>query len=182
MRKLNVEELNRLTKEDFKFAKKISLIIILDNLRSQNNIGSIFRTCDAFRVEKIYLCGITAVPPNKEIHKTALGATETVDWEYYKNTIDIVLKLKKAGITILAAEQTDKSLLIQNYKVETGRKYAIIFGHEMKGVDQEVINECDSSIEIPQFGTKHSLNVSVSAGIIIWHFFDKQKIEFSDIL
>lgn len=182
MRKLNVEELNRLTKEDFKFAKKISLIIILDNLRSQNNIGSIFRTCDALRVEKIYLCGITAIPPNKEIHKTALGATETVDWEYYKNTIDIVKKLKKAGITILAAEQTDKSILIQNYKVETGKKYAIIFGHEMKGVDQEVINECDSSIEIPQFGTKHSLNVSVSAGIIIWHFFDKQKKGLLDIL
>ena len=175
MRKLKVEELNRLSKEDFKCAEKIPLVIILDNVRSQNNIGSFFRTCDAFLVNKIYLCGITSVPPNKEIHKTALGATETVNWEYYKNTIDIVKILKQQGYIILAAEQTDQSVFIKDYSVSINMKYAIIFGHEMKGVDQDVINECNSSIEIPQFGTKHSLNVAVSAGIIIWYFFETLK-------
>jgi 23S rRNA (guanosine2251-2'-O)-methyltransferase len=175
MRKLSVEELNRLTTEEFKSAVKTPLVIVLDNIRSQNNIGSVFRTCDAFLVERLYLCGITAVPPHKEIHKTALGATESVDWEYSDGTLLVVKNLKKAGYIVLAAEQADRSILLDDYVVDAGKKYAIVLGHEMRGVEQAVIDECNACIEIPQYGTKHSLNVAVSAGILIWHFFRKLK-------
>jgi len=173
MRKLNVEELNRLTTAEFKNTVKTPLVVILDNLRSQNNVGSIFRTCDAFLTEKLYLCGITAVPPHKEINKTALGATESVDWEYCGDTLTVVRNLKHEGYIVLAAEQTDRSVLLQDFTVKNGNKYAIVLGHEMRGVDQAVINECDGCVEIPQFGTKHSLNVAVSGGILIWHFYRK---------
>ena len=171
MRKLKVEELNRLTTLEFKAARKVSLVIVLDNLRSQNNIGSVFRTCDAFLVKKLYLCGITATPPHKEIHKTTLGATESVEWEYSESTIKVVRDLKERGYIVLAAEQTDKSIYLQDYPVDNRNKYAIVLGHEMHGVDQKVIDECMACIEIPQHGTKHSLNVAVSGGILIWHFF-----------
>ena len=171
MRKLGIEELNRLNIEEFKLTEKISLSVILDNVRSLNNIGSIFRTCDAFLVEKLYLCGITSCPPHRDIHKTALGATESVAWEYNSNTLEILTKLKNDGYIIFSAEQTDMSLLLQDLKLDGKKKYAIVFGHEVKGVDQAVIDMCDACIEIPQFGTKHSLNVSVSAGILIWEMF-----------
>lgn len=175
MRKLKIEELNRLTPPEYHNSEKTSLVIVLDNIRSQNNIGSIFRTCDAFRVQKIYLCGITAIPPHKEIHKTALGATETVRWEYLSETIDAISRLKEEGFKILAAEQTDNSIFLQDYRIVPEGKYAIILGHEFRGVEQKVIDECNGSIEIPQFGTKHSLNVAVSAGILIWHFYREMK-------
>lgn len=172
MRKLRIEELNRLTTEEFRKLEKTRLVIILDNLRSQNNIGSIFRTCDAFLIEKLYLCGITAIPPHRDIHKTALGSTESVSWEYAEETITVVRKLKSLGYVLLAAEQTEKSSMLQDFNAISGKKYAVVFGHEFRGVDQSVIDECDKCIEIPQFGTKHSLNVSVSAGIIIWHLYN----------
>jgi len=171
MRKLAIEELNRLSIDAYKLAEKISLSVILDNVRSLNNIGSIFRTCDAFLVEKIYLCGITSCPPHRDIHKTALGATESVAWEYNSDTLQILKRLKKDGYIIFSAEQTEKSLLLQDIMLDKRGKYAIVFGHEVKGVDQAVIDICDACIEIPQFGTKHSLNVSVSAGIVIWEMF-----------
>lgn len=173
MRKLNVDELNRLSTDEFKDAPKTPLVIILDNIRSQNNIGSIFRTCDAFLIRKLYLCGITATPPHKEIHKTALGATDSVHWDYCDDTLKVVKKLKNEGYVVLAAEQTDKSIFLQDYFVQDDKAYALVFGHEMRGVDQTVIDECNGAVEIPQFGTKHSLNVAVSAGILIWHFLRK---------
>jgi 23S rRNA (guanosine2251-2'-O)-methyltransferase len=177
MRKLNMEELNRLTVDEFRHSDKTSLVVVLDNIRSQNNIGSIFRTCDAFLVETLYLCGITATPPHKEIHKTALGATDTVSWKYVDDTLSAIHQLKGQGYTILAAEQTDKSTFLQEYRINPAGKYVLILGHEFRGVEQAVINECDACIEIPQFGTKHSLNVSVSAGIMIWHFYREMKMQ-----
>jgi tRNA G18 (ribose-2'-O)-methylase SpoU len=171
MRKLAIEELNRLSIDEYKNTEKTALSVILDNVRSLNNIGSVFRTCDAFLVEKLYLCGITACPPHKDIHKTALGATESVAWEYFDDTLRILSKLKSEGYIIFSAEQTDKSFFLQDVKLDKKNKYAIVFGHEVKGVDQVVIDMCDACIEIPQHGTKHSLNVSVSAGIVIWEMF-----------
>lgn len=173
MEKLSMQELNRMTVEDFKEASKIPLIVILDNIRSQHNTGSVFRTSDAFRVEKIILCGITATPPNREIQKTALGATESVDWEYNTSTLEAVLKLKQDGYVVLAAEQAQGSIIPGDFKPEMDKKYVIIFGNEVSGVSDEVMQHCDICIEIPQYGTKHSLNVSVSAGILIWDFFNK---------
>ena len=173
MRKLNIEELNRLSTNEFKDVPKTPLVIILDNIRSQNNIGSVFRTCDAFLVKKLFLCGITATPPHKEIHKTALGATESVDWEYSDDTLKVVKKLKNEGYIVLAVEQTDQSIFLQDYDVRDDKFFALVFGHEMRGVEQAVIDECHGAVEIPQYGTKHSLNVAVSAGILIWHFFRK---------
>jgi tRNA G18 (ribose-2'-O)-methylase SpoU len=173
MEKLSMQELNRMTVEDFKEASKIPLIVILDNIRSQHNTGSVFRTSDAFRVEKIILCGITATPPNREIQKTALGATESVDWEYNTSTLEAVLKLKQDGYVVLAAEQAQGSIIPDDFKPEKDKKYVIIFGNEVSGVSDEVMQHCDICIEIPQYGTKHSLNVSVSAGILIWDFFNK---------
>ncbi|MDO6736803.1 RNA methyltransferase [Wenyingzhuangia sp. 2_MG-2023] len=171
MRKLKNTELNRLDVETFKLTEKTPLIVILDNIRSLNNIGSVFRTSDAFAIEKIYLCGITAVPPNKEIHKTALGATESVDWEYVEDTLTLVEKLKSEGIVTAAIEQAEKSVKLQNFNVKSVEKYAIVMGNEVKGVQQEVVDACDYCIEIPQFGTKHSLNISVTTGIVLWDLF-----------
>ena len=168
MRKLANSELNRLDIEQFKKAEKTPLIVILDNVRSLNNIGSVFRTCDAFLIEKIYLCGITATPPNKEIHKTALGATDSVVWEYVENTLLAVEKLKEQGVYIISIEQAENSTMLNDFQPNGKQKYAIIFGNEVKGVEQEVVSASNEVIEIPQYGTKHSLNISVSAGIAIW--------------
>lgn len=173
MRKLANSELERLEIDEFKKATKTPLIVILDNVRSLNNIGSVFRTCDAFLIEKIFLCGITATPPNKEIHKTALGATESVDWEYVENTISVVKRLKSEGIRVISIEQAEKSVMLNDFQPESNVKYAVIFGNEVKGVEQEVVSACDGVIEIPQYGTKHSLNISVSAGIVIWDLWKK---------
>lgn len=176
MRKLNITELNRINKEEFKKSEKLPLIIILDNVRSLHNVGSVFRSSDAFRVESIYLCGITATPPQAEIHKTALGAEDTVDWKYYEKTQDAVIELKEEGVEVLAIEQVEGSIMLQNFLPQPDKKYAIVFGNEVKGVQQEVVDMCDNCIEIPQFGTKHSLNVSVTAGILIWDFAYKLKL------
>ncbi|MFV9552280.1 RNA methyltransferase [Algibacter sp. PT7-4] len=175
MRKLKNSELDRLSVNAFKQAKKTPIIIVLDNIRSLNNIGSVFRTSDAFLIEKIYLCGITATPPNKDIHKTALGSTDTVNWEYIENTIDIIEKLKSESVTICAVEQAENSTMLNNFKVKTNTKYALVFGNEVKGVSQNVVNNSDVVIEIPQFGTKHSLNISVSCGVVVWDVFSKLK-------
>ena len=169
-RKLNTEEIIRLTPEEFKETPKIPLIVILDNVRSLHNVGSIFRTSDAYCVEKVILCGITATPPNAEIHKSALGAEFSVDWAYYKETTEAVNELKQAGYTILAIEQAHDSINMDTFKAEKGNKYAVILGNEVKGVQQSVIDLSDDCLELPQFGTKHSLNVSVTAGIVIWEF------------
>ncbi len=149
------------------------LVVVLDNVRSLHNVGSVFRTSDAFLVEKIYLCGITSVPPNAEIHKTALGAEFSMDWEYAESTENVVDDLKKRGYHVYAIEQVEKSIMLPELQLDATKKYAIILGNEVKGVQQEVINLCDASIEIPQYGTKHSLNVSVTAGIVVWDFFKK---------
>lgn len=171
MRKLKVTELNRLTPEAFKASKKIPLIVVLDHVRSLNNVGSVFRTSDAFRVESIYLCGITACPPHAEIHKTALGAEETVDWKYFEDTLEAVDSLKKQGYVVCAIEQAEGSVMLDKHLLDKHEKYAIVMGNEVKGVQQQVVDNCDVCIEIPQYGTKHSLNVSVTAGIVIWDFF-----------
>lgn len=170
MRKLKITELKRLSPAEFKEAAKIPLVVVLDNLRSLHNVGSIFRTSDAFLVEAVYLCGITAVPPHVEIHKTALGAEDSVAWKYFEKTLDAVQELKQQNYRIAAIEQAENSVSPEKLTLTSG-KYAVIFGNEVKGVDQEVMNRCDSCIEIPQFGVKHSLNVSVAAGIIIREIF-----------
>jgi len=175
MRKLANSELGRKNQEEFKQAGKTPLIIVLDDVRSLHNIGSVFRTADAFLVEKIYLCGITATPPNKEIHKTALGATDTVAWEYQKNVLETINLLKAQGVTVLAIEQVEDAVLLQDFEPDEGKKYALVFGNEVKGVAQEAVSLCNGTIEIPQLGTKHSLNISVSAGIVIWDIFKKLK-------
>ncbi len=171
MRKLKNSELNRKNLEEFKQSDKTPLIVILDNIRSLNNIGSVFRTSDAFLVEKIYLCGITATPPNKEIHKTALGSTDSVDWEYSENTFDVVNKLKAESVEIISIEQAENAVMLDNFIADKNKKYAIIFGNEVKGVEQQIVSASDKVIEIPQYGTKHSLNISVSAGVVIWEMF-----------
>ncbi len=173
MRKLENSELDRKSIDDFKKAEKKPLIIILDDIRSLHNIGSVFRTADAFLIEKIYLCGITAVPPNKEIHKTALGATETVAWEYNKDVLEVITSLQKDGVDVWAVEQVDNAVYLNDFFPKKGKKYAIIFGNEVKGVSQKAIELCSGSIEIPQLGTKHSLNISVSAGVVVWDIFQK---------
>jgi len=173
MRKLENSELDRKSVEDFKEAPKTPLIIILDDIRSLHNIGSVFRTSDAFLIEKIYLCGITAIPPNKEIHKTALGATETVAWEYQKDVLSVIENLKKEQVAVFAVEQVENAILLQHFNVDKTKKYALVFGNEVYGVSQKAVEICDGTIEIPQLGTKHSLNVSVSAGIVVWDLFQK---------
>ena len=172
MRKLNNSELERISVENFKSADKTPIIVILDNIRSAFNVGSAFRTSDAFRIEKIYLCGITACPPNKEIRKSALGSTDSVDWEQIDRTEDIVSQLKEEGFIVVAVEQTEGSTLLHNYIVGKN-PIAVVFGHEINGVSQSVIDICDASIEIEQIGTKHSLNVSVSLGIVLWNICNK---------
>ena len=173
MRKLKNNELNRLTVTEFKQTKKTPIIVVLDNIRSLNNVGSVFRTSDAFLIEKIYLCGITATPPNKEIHKTALGATESVDWEYVEDTLELVNKLKLDNIKVLAIEQAENSTKLNTFYPKENQKYAVIMGNEVKGVQQDVVNASDLCIEIPQLGTKHSLNISVTTGVVLWDLFQK---------
>jgi len=180
MRKLENSELERKSVADFKSSKKTPVILVLDDIRSLHNIGSVFRTADAFLIEKIYLCGITAVPPNKEIHKTALGATETVDWEHHTNVVAVIEKLKQDNISVFAIEQVENAIMLDRFKIEAGKKYALVFGNEVFGVAQKAIAACDGSIEIPQLGTKHSLNISVSAGIVVWDLF-KQLSETSAV-
>lgn len=175
MRKLENSELERKSVAAFKEAEKTPIIILLDDIRSLNNIGSVFRTSDAFLVEKIYLCGITAVPPNKEIHKTALGATETVAWEYHNDVLEVISNLKKENVGVFAVEQVENSTFLQDFAIEKNKKYALVFGNEVYGVNQKAIEICDGTIEIPQLGTKHSLNISVSAGILVWDLFQKMK-------
>ncbi len=173
MRKLEVTELDRLTPEDFKGSDKIPLVVVLDHVRSLNNVGSVFRTADAFRVESVYLCGITACPPHAEIHKTALGAEYSVDWKYFKDTPEAVENLKRQGYAVCAVEQAEGSTMLGELVLDKARKYAIVLGNEVKGVQQPVVDCCDLCIEIPQYGTKHSLNVAVAAGIVIWEFFNQ---------
>lgn len=173
MRKLKISELERKTIKEFKVSEKSPIVLVLDNIRSLNNIGSLFRTADCFLTEKIYLCGITATPPHRDIHKTALGATDSVDWEYKKDPADAIADLREKGYKIIGVEQTDSSVQLHDFFPVKNARYALIFGHEVKGVSQDIIDMCDTCIEIPQFGTKHSFNVSVSAGIVIWEIFRK---------
>ncbi len=170
MKKLSMEELGRMNVEAFKQSEKLPIVVVLDNIRSMNNIGSVFRTCDAFRIEEIILCGITACPPHKDIEKTALGATESVKWSYSKNTLEAIETLKVKNYIIYSVEQVEHSLSLEAASWDGHQAIALIFGNEVMGVDQEVVDKSDHCIEIPQFGTKHSLNISVSAGIVLWHF------------
>lgn len=174
-KKLSLNQLNRVDIEKFKLIPKNPFVVILDNVRSQHNIGSVFRSCDAFAIEKLYLCGICATPPSADIRKSAIGAEESVDWEYYNNTIEIVKELKDKGYLIFAVEQTLNSTMLDAFLINSNGKYALIFGNEVKGVSQEVIDICDGTIEIPQFGTKHSLNISVSVGIVLWQLISSNK-------
>ena len=172
-RKLENKELNRKSLDEFKESSKLPIIVVLDNIRSLNNIGSVFRTSDALMVEKVILCGISGTPPHKEIHRTALGAEESVTWEYFEKTTDAILKLKEDGYKVISLEQTTKSFDLSKYQALQGVEYALVFGNELRGVEQEVVNLSDECIEIPQFGTKHSFNIAVSAGIVLWDFFTK---------
>lgn len=173
MRKLRNEELDRLDVSQFKIAKKTTVSIVLDNIRSLHNIGSVFRTADAFLLDTVYLCGITAKPPHKDIHKTALGATDSVSWRYAPVTLDLIQELKQKGSTVFAVEQAHGAVLLQDVKLDSNTHYVLVFGNEVKGVDQKVVAACDSILEIPQFGTKHSLNVAVSVGVVVWDFWSK---------
>nr|WP_299385147.1 RNA methyltransferase [Allomuricauda sp.] len=172
-RKLENSELKRLDVEEFKSAEKTPLILILDNIRSLNNIGSVFRTADAFLIQKVYLCGITATPPHKDIRKTALGATDSVAWEYRKDTLELVGELKEKGVYTMAVEQAEGAVMLHDFDPSDQQTLALIFGHEVKGVSQEVVSACNTVVEIPQFGTKHSLNISVSAGVVVWDIWNK---------
>ena len=175
MRKIKNEELNRLSPEEFKNSTKQNAVLLLDDVRSAMNVGSAFRTCDAFRIEKIYLCGITAQPPHREINKTALGAQDTMEWEHIENSMEMVQELKNSGYEIIAVEQADESVSLLEFKVDPSKKYVFIFGNEVFGVKDELVDYADAVLEIPQFGTKHSLNISVSIGVVIWDFVAKQK-------
>ena len=176
LRKLKITEMNRLTVEEFRKTSKFPLSVVMDNVRSMHNVGAVFRTSDAFLLESIYLCGITAVPPHPELHKTALGAEDTVNWIYFKETFDAVKELKAKGYTVLAIEQCEGSTILDKLEVNPHEKYAVVLGNEVKGVQQDVVDMCDGCIEIPQFGTKHSLNVSVAAGIVLWEFVKKLRV------
>jgi len=175
MKKLSMDELERLSVEEFKEIKKSPIVLVLDNVRSLNNVGSAFRTADAFRVEKIYLCGITGTPPHRDIQKTALGATESVEWEYCLNTMEAISKLKSSGYQLCALEQVNTSKMLNVFFPKKDKKYALIFGNEVFGVEEEVLNSCDAVLEIPQLGTKHSLNISVSLGIAVWDLMVKME-------
>ncbi len=176
MRKLKLDELNRASIAEFKTLEKLPVVVVLDNVRSMHNVGSVFRTADGFAVEHIYLCGITAQPPHREIEKTALGATQSISWTYCADVTDAVGALRSEGYYIIAIEQAENSVMLQNFPVESRKKYALILGNEVNGVTQEVMNCVDACIEIPQFGTKHSFNVVVSAGIVLWDFFSKMSV------
>lgn len=172
MRKLKLDELGRISAEEYKGIEKHPIVVVLDNVRSMHNVGAVFRTSDAFLIDKIYLCGITATPPHKEIHKTAIGAENSVEWEYVKDSNELVAKLKKDNYQIITIEQTEGSVLLNEFEVDHNQKYAIIMGNEVDGVQQSIIDQCDTCIEIPQSGTKHSLNVSVCTGIILWKWYE----------
>lgn len=177
MRKLGNDELNRLSVDEFRDSSKIPVVLVLDNIRSCHNIGSVFRTSDAFLVEKIFLCGITATPPNREIHKSALGAEDSVGWEYAENTLDAINRLKAGGFGIYAVEQVENSIPLSEFTPPPDQKIALVFGNEIRGISQEAVDLCHGALEIPQFGTKHSFNISVTAGIVLWDIFNKiQKI------
>lgn len=176
MRKLKNNDLNRLNLAEFKNSEKTPIVVVLDNVRSAHNVGSVFRTSDAFLLDKICLCGITPKPPHKEIRKTALGASESVAWESFEQTSECINNLKAAGYHIISIEQAEKACMLPDFKASKNEKYALVFGNEVKGVDQSIVSASDSVIEIPQFGTKHSLNISVSAGIVIWDLFQKISI------
>lgn len=175
MRKLTNDELNRKSVTEFRASEKSPFIIVLDNVRSLNNVGSIFRTADAFLVEALWLCGITATPPHREIHKTALGATESVSWRYFASTAEAVRELKDAGYLIVSVEQAEGSVALDSFITEPGKRYALVFGHEIRGVTEDVVDLSDACIEIPQYGTKHSFNVAVSAGIVLWELAGRTK-------
>lgn len=170
MRKLRTIEMKRLTAEEYREAEKVPLVVVLDDVRSMHNVGSVLRTADAFRLEAVWMCGITGTPPHAEIHKTALGAEDSVDWRYFSTAIEAVKRLKEEGAEVLAVEQAEGSTMLQEFRRDPSRRYAIVLGNEVKGVHQEVIDLCDGCLEIPQQGTKHSMNVSVAAGIVIYHF------------
>ena len=173
MRKLRNNELGRISVSTFKKTTKTPIIVVLDNIRSLNNVGAVFRTSDAFLIEKIYLCGITATPPHREIHKTAVGATESVDWEYKENTLALVNELKAQGVVVAAIEQVENSVMLDEFSLDATKKIAIVLGNEVKGVQQEVVSTADYCVEIPQKGTKHSLNISVSCGVVLWDLYQK---------
>jgi len=173
MKKLSMDELNRKTVAEFKQSGKLPLVVVLDNVRSLHNIGSIFRTCDAFLIEAIYLCGISATPPHKEIHKTALGAEESVEWKYFETALQAMDYLQTNHYAVWGVEQTQSSVSLENFIIERGKRYALVFGNEVRGIEQDVVDRCEGCIEIPQFGTKHSFNVSVSAGIVLWECYRK---------
>ena len=175
MRKLSLKELKRLSVEQFHEAAKTPVVLVLDNIRSGLNVGSAFRTADAFLLDRICLCGITAQPPHREILKTAIGATDSVDWSYFPSSLEAVEALKKQGFTVIAIEQAEGSIPLQEYPVKAGEKYALVFGNEVKGVSEELMKVVDACIEVPQFGTKHSLNISVCVGLVVWEFFRKMK-------
>lgn len=175
MRKLRNNELGRISVNEFKQAEKTPIIVVLDNIRSLNNIGSVFRTSDAFLIEKIYLCGITAIPPNKEIHKTALGSTESVDWEYREDTLELIQELQQKNIVVASIEQAEESTLLNEFQPNPNEKLAVVFGNEVKGVQQTVVSTSHFCVEIPQLGTKHSLNISVSCGVVLWDLFQKMR-------
>jgi len=177
MRKLQNEELGRITTEQFIKSEKSPFVIVLDNIRSESNVGSVFRTADAFLTESIYLCGITAVPPNRDIRKTALGATESVAWRYFKETKEAIVELKSRGYEIVGIEQAEGSVSLGDFEIKKGIRYALVFGHEVNGVDQTVLDACDHVVEIPQFGTKHSFNIAVSTGIVLWEM-NKKRVPF----
>lgn len=170
MRKLKVTEMGRMSVEEFRAAEKQPLVVVLDYVRSLYNVGSVLRTSDAFRLSGVCLCGITAQPPHPEIHKTALGAEDSVPWRYFRQTEEAMQWLREMGYTLLAVEQCEGSTMLQDFRPEKGRKYAVVFGNEVKGVQQQIVDMCDGCLEIPQYGTKHSMNVSVTAGIVLWHF------------
>ena len=176
MRKLENNELNRPDAEEYRDTVKIPVTVVLDNIRSCHNIGSVFRTSDALLVEKIYLCGISSTPPDKEIRKTALGAENSVPWEYFSSTLEVIADLKSKGYTIIAVEQVEDSISLKDYIPTENARLALVFGNEVKGVQQEVVDQCDLSLEIPQYGTKHSFNISVSVGIVLWDLFSKLKV------
>jgi tRNA G18 (ribose-2'-O)-methylase SpoU len=180
-RKLKNSELGRKTTAEFKSAEKTPLIVVLDNIRSLHNVGSVFRTADSFLLEKIYLCGITATPPHKDIRKTALGADETVEWEYVKDTLELVKKLQSENIKVLSVEQVENSTLLDDFSPELGQTYALVFGNEVKGVQQKVVSASNGALEIPQMGSKHSLNVSVSVGVVVWHLFCKIRCDIFSV-
>jgi tRNA G18 (ribose-2'-O)-methylase SpoU len=173
VKKKLVTEMGRMGREEFLVARKLPLVVVLDNVRSLHNVGSVFRTSDAFRVERVLLCGITATPPSAEIHKTALGAEDVVEWQYFADTMEAVASLKELGYDVFSIEQCNGSIPLQDFATQPGKRYAVIMGNEVKGVQQQVVDASDGAIEIPQFGTKHSLNVSVTAGMVIWEFAKK---------